>query len=51
MSLLKLGFNVTLVSDAGTPCISDPGYVLVDRCLASGIDVFSVPGANGTLTI
>jgi 16S rRNA (cytidine1402-2'-O)-methyltransferase len=45
-----MGFNVTLVSDAGTPCLSDPGYILVDKCIQGGVDVFSIPGPSGTKT-
>ena len=48
VGLLKLGFNMTLVSDAGTPTISDPGHILVNKCIESGIEVFSIPGPNGT---
>lgn len=33
IKLLLYGLNITLVSDAGTPTISDPGYLLVDKCI------------------
>lgn len=44
ISLLKSGKNVVLVSDAGTPAISDPGEDLVKLCIENDIDVTSVPG-------
>lgn len=41
---LRAGASVGLVSDAGTPCLSDPGGVLVDAVQAAGLPVVSVPG-------
>ena len=46
---LKNGKNVALVSDAGTPCISDPGYILVKRAREEGIEVIGVPGASAVI--
>ena len=40
------GFNVALVCDAGTPCISDPGYRLVNYAHKNNISVFTIPGAS-----
>jgi 16S rRNA (cytidine1402-2'-O)-methyltransferase len=47
---LEKGEEVALVSDAGTPGISDPGHHLVLMCLESGIDVEALPGPNAALT-
>src|SRR5271168_3757583 len=43
---LEQGAKVALVSDAGTPAISDPGHRLVSLCLRHGIQVVPVPGAS-----
>ena len=47
---LREGQNVVLVSDAGTPAISDPGEVLVRRCREEGIEVTALPGACAFVT-
>ncbi len=47
---LKRGVHIALVSDAGTPLISDPGYKLVRDCQAQQIPVTTVPGANAVLS-
>lgn len=47
---LMQGKNVALVTDAGTPAISDPGEVLVQKCQQAGIVVTSLPGACACIT-
>ena len=47
---LKEGESVALVSDAGTPLISDPGFVLVRRCREEGINVIALPGPCAAIT-
>ena len=41
---LKEGKNIALISDAGTPLISDPGYAIVNLCRAEGLQVTPIPG-------
>ena len=43
---IKGGENIALVSDAGTPAISDPGFMLVRECVRQGVDVECLPGAT-----
>jgi 16S rRNA (cytidine1402-2'-O)-methyltransferase len=47
---LKNGENLALVSDGGTPLISDPGYKLVRECLLQNIEVDSLPGPSALIT-
>ncbi len=46
IKLLKSGSIISLISDAGTPSISDPGCVLINECLKEGIDVSPIPGPS-----
>ena len=47
---LQAGKNIALITDAGTPAISDPGEVLVAKCLDAGIPVTSLPGCCACIT-
>lgn len=46
---LKSGKSIALISDAGTPCISDPGSILVSNCVKENIEVVSIPGASSLI--
>lgn len=46
---IEAGKNVALVSDAGTPGISDPGFLLVRTCVEQGIEVETLPGATACI--
>jgi 16S rRNA (cytidine1402-2'-O)-methyltransferase len=50
ISKLLEGFSVALVSDAGTPLVSDPGYRLVARAIEEGVPIQPVPGPSALLT-
>lgn len=50
INLIKDGKNIALITDAGTPCISDPGSILVSECIKNSIEVFSIPGASAVIT-
>ncbi len=50
MKLLKQGSIISLISDAGTPTISDPGMFLINECLKNFINIIPLPGASSVST-
>lgn len=50
VSKMLQGTDIAVVTDAGTPCISDPGEVLVQKCIEAGIEVTSIPGPSAVIT-
>ena len=46
IQILKSDCVVSLISDAGTPSVSDPGAILVNECLINKIDIYPIPGAS-----
>ena len=46
LQLLKDGLIISLISDAGTPSISDPGAILVNECIKQNIDIIPLPGPS-----
>jgi 16S rRNA (cytidine1402-2'-O)-methyltransferase len=50
IDILKSNCIVSLISDAGTPAVSDPGAILINECLANNIDIFPIPGTSAVST-
>jgi len=50
IELLKLGETISLISDAGTPSISDPGAILVNECVKKDIKIIPIPGPSAVAT-
>ena len=46
LELLKNGKIISLISDAGTPAISDPGKILISECIKKKIDIYPIPGPS-----
>ena len=46
IEILKSDYIVSLISDAGTPSVSDPGAILINECLINKIDIYPIPGAS-----
>ena len=47
---LKEGKILSIISDAGTPCISDPGQILIKECVKENINIFSIPGPSSVIS-
>ena len=48
--MLKKGLVISLISDAGTPSISDPGSIIINECISNSIDVTPLPGPSSVST-
>ena len=50
IELLKLGEIISLISDAGTPSVSDPGAILINECVKNNINIIPLPGPSAVVT-
>ena len=50
IDILKSDCVVSLISDAGTPSVSDPGAILINECVENNIDIFPIPGSSAVST-
>ena len=50
LELLKNGSIVSIISDAGTPTISDPGAILVNKCIENNITIVPIPGPSSVIS-
>ncbi len=50
IKLINQGSHISLISDAGTPGISDPGSILVNECIKNNINIIPIPGASAVIS-
>ena len=50
LDMLKSGSIISMISDAGTPSISDPGTILINECISNNIEIIPLPGPSSVLT-
>ena len=50
IKLINQGSHISLISDAGTPSVSDPGSILVNECIKNNINIIPIPGASAVIS-
>ena len=50
LGMLKSGSIISMISDAGTPSVSDPGTILINECISNDIEIIPLPGPSSVLT-